>query len=96
MSTRIKFRDKNNTPDKKAGVQRSVPQYVIIQLNYVILELIHVIIELVLAILELIHGLEKGIPFFYFFICQTLSIWLGIQFRQRYSLIKDKRQNIFF
>ena len=26
---------------------------------------------------------------------QTLSIWLGIQFRQRYGQIKDRRLNIF-
>ena len=26
---------------------------------------------------------------------QTLSIWLGIQFRQRYGQIKDRRPNIF-
>ena len=51
MSTRIKFRDKNNTPDKKAGVQRSVPQYDH-NIIHVILELIHVILEQTHVILE--------------------------------------------
>ena len=30
-----------------------------------------------------------------FKVYQTLSIWLGIQFRQRYGQIKDRRSNIF-
>ena len=29
-------------------------------------------------------------------IYQTLSIWLGIQFREGYGQIKDRRPNIFF
>ena len=37
------------------------------------------------------HTLTLSLPYLY----QTLSIWLGIQFRQRYSQIKDWRPSTF-
>ena len=37
------------------------------------------------------HLVELGLPLHFSPVYQTLSIWLGIQFRQRYTQIEDRR-----